>query len=98
MKRFHEILPGALLLSYAVYTAFVPANLAHSIILFSLAGLFGYSSYLYCQKQPSMQKELSEFKEKMEKELSQQKESYEVRLKQVEDVAAAMALSSAKAA
>jgi len=94
--KHSEIIPSFLLLSYVVYSAFIPVTIAHSIILASLAGLFGYTIYLYNQKQPSMQKELVKYHEKMELEMKQQKEFYEQKLIKVENVVSGLAIANTR--
>lgn len=97
MKHFYVILPGALLLSYAVYTTFVPITIAHSIILLSLAGLFGYSMFINSQQSPSLKQELKNSHEQLELKLKQQEEFYAERLKRVEDLAGGLALANNRA-
>lgn len=88
-------LPGVLLLSYAVYTAFVPVNIAHSIILFSLAALYGFENYLLSNKHPSIIQKVEELRQEFQAELVKQKEFNEERLKVVEEEQARQAIVKA---
>jgi hypothetical protein len=94
MTRFYSTLPGALLLSYLVYTTFVPITIAHSLILLSLAGLFGYSVFVFTQQLPSKDKQLQEKFDKLELNIKLQEEIYVERLKRCEDLTGALALAS----
>ena len=96
MKRIYETLPGALLLSYAVYSAFVPVSIAHSIIFTSLAGLFGYSLYVHSQQLPSTKQELLNRIVELEQKTSEQKEYDELRLKKLEDVVGGLAIAGTR--
>ena len=95
-QHLYILMPGALLLSYAVYTAFIPITIAHSLILFSLAGLFGYSLFIYSQQSPSIKQELLKSHEQLEQKLKLQKESFDERLKKCEDLVGGMALSNSR--
>ena len=92
--NYQKHLPAGLLLSYAIYSSFTSINIAHSIILFSLAGLFGYSQYLQQTKHTSkLELDLAKLKTDLEQELKSTKENYELRLKKVEEENSKLALS-----
>lgn len=85
MKKLQPHLPSALLLSYAIYSAFININIAHSIVLASLAGLFAYSLFLERQQKTNQTKEeLRQFSEKWEKEMNALKELHESKLSTLE--------------
>lgn len=95
MNRFQEHLPSGLLFAYAVYSAFVSVTIAHSIILFSLAALFGYQSYLSRQEKNQVeQKLLEQLKNEMEVKYSSLKEAHDKKLSKLEDEVAKMALNT----
>lgn len=73
-------LAGTLLLSYAVYSTFVPVSIPHSIILFSLAAFAALEQYLNSHKTPSILQEVERVKEELLKEMQKTKETYELRL------------------
>lgn len=94
MKHFQNTLPSALLFSYAIYSAFIQISIAHSIILFSLAGLFAYSTYLQRQETTSkINEDLRQLKLDMDGELKSQRELYERRLSKAEDEISKLGLS-----
>ena len=73
-------LAGTILVTYLLYTAFVPVSMAHSIILLSLAALCGFDFFLKQHQQPRMEKQMSDFQEEILKLLNTQKEEHEVKL------------------
>jgi hypothetical protein len=85
MKSLSPHIPSALLLGQAIYLAFVPVTIAHSIILFSLAGLFAFNQFLLSKQTPCLSTEIGKLKRELEERMEKQKESYEVRLKLLED-------------
>jgi hypothetical protein len=91
--NYQKHLPAGLLLSYAIYSSFTSINIAHSIILFSLAGLFGFHQYLQHSEQPSLETEIAKLKTDLELQLKAQKENYELRLRKVEEENTKLALS-----
>lgn len=90
---YQKHLPAGLLVAYSVYACFIPINLAHSIILFSLAGLFGFQQYLQHSEQPSLETELAKLKTDFETQIKSTKENYEIRLRKVEEENGKLALS-----
>jgi hypothetical protein len=96
MKHFYEITPGAALLAYLIYSAFVPITIAHSLILFSLAGLFGYSLFINSLKHPSMQKQMETLHEELKARIDSEKEIHELRLKKCEDATAQLVLAGTR--
>mgnify|MGYP001560328687 CR=1 FL=1 len=78
-----HLAPG-LLLSYAVYTAFVPVSIAHSIIIFALAALTGFEIFINVHQTPSIEKKVSDVQLEMDKRIAELKETYEIRLKKIE--------------
>lgn len=86
----------SLLIAQAIYLAFVPVSIAHSIILFSLAGLFAFNQFLLSKQTPRLSTELSKLKSELEQQIQKQKESYEIRLKSVEDELSKASLTSVR--
>lgn len=93
---YQKHVPGVLLVSYLLYTPFITINLSHSLILFSLAGLFGFSQYLQHSEQPSLTTELAKLKTELEHQIKTNKENYEIRLKKTEDEVTKVALSASR--
>lgn len=91
-------IPATLLVGQAIYLAFVPVSIAHSIILFSLAGLFAFNQFLLSKETPSLSIELSKLQSELEKQLEKQKELHEVRLKAMEDELARVSISTIRTA
>lgn len=89
-------IPSALLLGQAVYLAFVPVSIAHSIILFSLAGLFAFNQFLLSRETPRLSTELEKLKQELEKQMEKQKELHELRLKSIEDEIVRASLSTVR--
>lgn len=86
MKNFQNLLPTFLLLAYAVYSAFIPVTIAHSIIFLSLAGLAGYQLHISRQVINKFNEEtLAGLKNELEIKLSQHKEFYDRKLSKLED-------------
>lgn len=95
MKNYKEHLPSGLLLAYAIYSGFVSVTIAHSIILFSLALLAGYQSFLSSQTTTKLNEQvLSELKQEFETKLNGTKEAYDKRLSKLEDESAKFALNT----
>jgi hypothetical protein len=91
-------IPGALLLAYAVYSGFIQINIAHSIILFSLAGLFGFHQFLsHQEKNKHSEKALEQLKQELETKLAQHEELYGKKLSKLEDELGKVSLSTIKA-
>lgn len=91
-----KFISPALLIAQAVYLAFVPITIAHSIIVFSLAGLFAFNQFLLSQENPSLSTELAKLKSELEQRMEKQKESYEIRLKGMEDEVSRVSLASVR--
>lgn len=91
--NYQKHLPAGLLVACLLYLPFTTLNLAHSIILFSLAGLFGFQQYLQHSEQPSLETELAKLKTDLGQEIKSTKENYELRLKKVEEENTKLALS-----
>lgn len=86
MKNYQNHLPAGLLVAYAIYTAFVPVSIAHSIILLSLAALCGYQSHISRQEKNQVeQKILEQMKNEFEAKYSALKEAHEKKLSKLED-------------
>lgn len=97
MKQLTANLPPALLLGQAIYLSFVPVSIAHSIILFSLAGLFAFNQFLLAKETPCLSTELSKLKQELEQSMEKQKELHELRLKTVEDEVSRVAIGTVRA-
>lgn len=94
---YKQHVPGALLLAYAVFTAFIPVTIAHSIILFSLAGLFGFQQFLsHQEKNKQSENALEQFKQELEIKLAQQEELYGKKLSKLEDELGKVSLATIK--
>lgn len=85
MKDISKHIPATLLLGQAIYLAFVPVTIAHSIILFSLAGLFAFNQFLLSKETPRLSTELAKLQSELETQLEKQKEQHEKRLTLLED-------------
>lgn len=90
-------LAGTLLVLYAVYSTFVPVSIAHSIILFSLAAVYGFDKHLQSTKIPSTQKLVHDLREELYKEMKQQKEIYESKLAELKQEQQRIAIERANA-
>lgn len=88
-------LAGTLLVSYAVYSAFVPVSIAHSIILFSLAALTGFDIYIQSHQLPSMKKMVEDVRNEMFTKLQEQKEDHEVKLQELKEEQTRQAIARA---
>lgn len=94
---YQKHVPGVLLVSYLLYTPFITINLAHSVILFSLAGLFGFTQYLqHSQHSSKSHEEFAKLKSDLELQIKSNKENYEIRLKKTEDEVTKIALSASR--
>lgn len=89
-------IPAILLIGEAIYLSFVPVNIAHSIILFSLAGLYAFNQFLLSQEQPSLSTELAKLKSELEQAMEKQKELHEKKLMQLEDDVTRMSLNTVR--
>lgn len=78
-------LAGTLLVSYAVYTTFVPVSISHSIILFSLAALTGLDLYIQSHRTPSALKMMEEMKLELVQLMEKQKVEHEVKLQELKE-------------
>jgi hypothetical protein len=88
-------LAGTLLVSYAVYSAFVPVSIAHSIIVFSLTLFAGFDHYLQSHQLPSTNTKIEDLRKEMSSKLEQQKADYEVKLQKVEEEMSRQAIARA---
>ncbi|MBW3545206.1 MAG: hypothetical protein KY428_06335 [Bacteroidetes bacterium] len=79
-----SFLSASLLTSYLVYSAFIPTNISHSIILFSLASLFAYTQFLLSRSTPKLEDEIAKLKSEMEKQLGKQKEFIDAKVASME--------------
>lgn len=96
--NYQKHLPAGLLVAYLLYSPFISINISHSIILFSLAGLFGFHQYLQHSELTSKFKtEVAKLKTDLEQEIKSNKENYELRLKRVEEENTKLALGLARA-
>ncbi len=96
MKSISRHIPAVLLVAQAIYLAFVPTTIAHSIILLSLAGLFAFNQFLLAQQNPSLSTELAKLKQELEQQIEKQKETHASQIKAVEDELSKMSLTSLK--
>lgn len=89
-----DYIPSVLLVSYLVYCSFIPITTPHSIILCSLAALFGYQQYLLRHDHTSkLEKDVAQLKSNLEQELRQQKELHEVSLKEMKEEVSKVSLT-----
>lgn len=95
MKLPQLPLAGTLLLSYTVYTAFVPVSIAHSIILLSLAGFTAFDQYIKSHHLPSITKRMDELRLELLKELQTQKELHEGKLQELKSEQSRQAIERA---
>jgi hypothetical protein len=95
MKHLQVYFPLTLLLAYCVFTAFVPATIAHSIIILSLATLSGYSIHISRQENLKYNKEvLDSLKNELEAKLMEQKGFHDKKLSKLEDELAKVQLNT----
>lgn len=91
----HISLPSGLLLAYAVYSAFIPVTIAHSIILLSLAALYGFHVHISRQEKHKLNTEvLRQLKMELKAEIAELKEAHEKKLSKVEDEVAKVQLNT----
>lgn len=96
--NYQKHLPAGLLVAFLLYVPFTQTNIAHSIILFSLAGLFGFHQYLqHSDLTSKFTTEVQKIKTDLEQEIKSNKENYELRLKKVEEENTKLALGLARA-
>lgn len=99
MKNSFPYISATLLVAYAVYSAFVPITIAHSIILFSLAGLFAYNQFLiYSQENTKNKETLAKSVNEFRAELEKHKEQNEIKISKLEDEVTKMSLTSIRTA
>jgi hypothetical protein len=95
MKQFQDYLPSVLLFGYAVFSAFIPVTIAHAIILFSLAGLFGFQTHISRLATTKLNQEaLDSLKNELDSKISAQKEFYDKKLSKLEDEMAKVQLNT----
>jgi hypothetical protein len=84
----------SLLIGYAVFTVFAPQiTIAHSLILFSLAGIFAYNQFLLASEQPSLNDEIAKLKSELEQQIQKQKEHSDAKLASIEGEVTKISLS-----
>lgn len=94
MKNLEKYFSPILLLAYCSYSAFISINIAHSVILFSLAGLYGFQLYLKQRHEHTSKiNEFAQAKEKLEQELKQQKEYSDAKFAKFEEELSKVALT-----
>lgn len=86
----------ALLIAYAAYSATIQITIAHSIILFSLAGLFAFNQFLLSRETPRLSTEIEKLKKDLEGQIQKQKEIQDVRIKNAEDEVSRVGLANLK--
>jgi hypothetical protein len=80
-----RFIPPTLLVGYAVYSAFVPSiSIAHSLILFSLAGLFAWNQWLLSRETPQLQTELAKMQASFDQKMAQQKEAHDKKMSELD--------------
>ena len=84
---------AALLVGYAVYSVFGQITIAHSIILFSLAGLFAYNQFLLSLSTPKLEDEIAKLKSELQTQMEKQKESHDRKLSELEQEMTKISLS-----
>ena len=95
MKNIQNYFPPALLLAYAIYSTFIQINVAHSIIILSLAILAGYQAFLSRQENTKFNKEiLEQMREDFGSQLNGVKEFYDKKLSKLEDEVAKVQLNT----
>lgn len=93
--NYQNHLPAGLLLSYIVYSAFVPVTIAHSVIILSLALLAGYQIHISRQETIKYNKEvLEQMKNEFASQLASVKEEHGKKLSKLEDETAKLALNT----
>ena len=94
MKKYFA--PG-LILAYLLYLGFVPVTVAHSIILVSLVGLYGFQEFLTRPEKINYEQLLAQLKESLEKQLAQNKEEVNAKFTAVEGEVQKISLQIIKA-
>lgn len=94
MKEFFaKNLSATLLVGYVIFTTFTNISIAHSIILFSLAGLFAYHQFLLSRQQPKLEAEIAKLKSEMEEQIKKLKESHDKKLSELDGELSKISLS-----
>jgi hypothetical protein len=82
MEKIKNYFPTALLISYVIYSAFIPVTIAHSIIVIALVVLFGLQFHISRQ-------EINKYNEKvlegLKNEMDEKLANYEKRMARLED-------------
>lgn len=86
---------GTLLFCYAVYTAFVPVSIAHSIILFSLSLLTGFELYIQSHQLPSVLTRIENSRNELQKVMDKDRESFDKKLKELQEDMSRQAIARA---
>ena len=79
MKILEKVLPYVLLISYSILCHFRVPEISDSIVLFALASLVGFRSYLNYKQQPN-------YVEIFEKKLAEINKELELKEKRITDV------------
>lgn len=85
MKKLIEFTPLVLLVSLVPYLFYSEPNIAQSIILSAIAGLFGYVAYLESLKKPDY---VAIFTERLDSEKVETDKKLNVLLKEIEELKA----------
>jgi hypothetical protein len=92
MDKLKELFPTVLLIAYVVYSAFIPVQIAHSIIVIALVVLFGLHFHISRQDNIKYnEKALAGLKNEMDEKMA----NYEKRLAKLDDDLAKTHLSLA---
>jgi hypothetical protein len=84
MKTAYPYIAATLLVAYVVYSLFVPITIAHSMILFSLAGLAAYNQFLLSRSTPKLEDEIAKLKRELQTQMEKQKELHDKKLSELE--------------
>lgn len=86
-----------LLISYAAYSATLPnINIAHSIIMFSLAALFAWNQHILSKHTPKLEEEVAKLKSELEQQLGKLKESHGRKIAELEGEVQKMSFNAIK--
>lgn len=91
-----RFIPPVLLVAYAAYTAFIPATLAHSFIIISLAALFAWNQFLLSRVTPKLEEEIAKLKSELEHQIEKQKELHDAKLASIEGEMTKLSLTAVR--